>query len=63
MVRVVTCDEELRGRLIDLDLDRGLTLECKSTRRSISDAFSPRGPELESSLRQIALSNVLALEE
>ena len=63
MVRVVTYDEEFRGRLIDLDLDRGLTLELKATRRSVSDAFSPRGPELESSLRQVALSNVLTLEE
>jgi len=63
MVRVVTCDEELRGRLIDLDLDRGLTLDLEAARRGVSDAFSPRGPELESSLRQVALSNVLALEE
>ena len=63
MVRVVTCDEELRGRLIDLDLDRGLTLELKATGRSVSDPFTPRGPELESSLRQVALSNILTLEE
>jgi len=63
MVRVVTRDHELRGRLIDLDLDRGLTLELEAARRGVSDAFSPRGPELASSLRQVALSNVLALEE
>ena len=63
MVRVVTCDEELHGRLIDLDLDRGLTLELEAARRGVSNAFSPRGPEPESRLRQVALSNVLALEE
>jgi BirA family transcriptional regulator, biotin operon repressor / biotin---[acetyl-CoA-carboxylase] ligase len=63
MVRVVTCDEELRGRLIDLDLDRGLTLDLEAATRSVSDPFTPRGPELESSLRQVALSNVLTLEE
>ncbi len=45
MVRVVTRDHELHGRLIDLDLDQGLILE------------------LESSLRHVALSNVLALGE
>ncbi len=63
MVRVVTRDHELRGRLIDLDLDRGLTLDLEAAGRGVSDSFSPRGPELESSLRQVALSNVLALEE
>ena len=63
MVRVVTCDEKLRGRLIDLDLDRGLTLEVEAARRSDSDAFSARGPELELRLRHVALSIVLTLEE
>jgi BirA family transcriptional regulator, biotin operon repressor / biotin---[acetyl-CoA-carboxylase] ligase len=63
MVRIVTHDDELHGRLIDLDLDRGLTLELDATRRSIPDAFSARGPELDSRLRQVALSNVLSLED
>ena len=62
MVRVVTRDHELRGRLIDLDLERGLTLDLEAARRGVSDALSTHGPELESSLRQVALSNVLALE-
>jgi BirA family biotin operon repressor/biotin-[acetyl-CoA-carboxylase] ligase len=63
MVRVVTGDHELRGRLIDLDLDRGLTLDLETAREGVSHAVPSRGPDRESDLRQIALSSVLALEE
>ncbi len=63
MVRVMTRDQELRGRLVDLDLDRGLTLDLEPARRGVSPAFPARGPDRESSLMQVALSHVLALEE
>jgi BirA family biotin operon repressor/biotin-[acetyl-CoA-carboxylase] ligase len=63
MVRVVTGDHELRGRLIDLDLERGLTLELEAPWEGVSSALPSRGPDQGSGLRQIALSNVLALEE
>ncbi|MGA2704386.1 MAG: hypothetical protein ABSH35_25225 [Isosphaeraceae bacterium] len=59
----MTRDHELRGRLVDLDLDRGLTLELEAARRGVSNTLPARGPKRESSLRQVALSNVLALEE
>ena len=36
MVRVVTGDHELRGRLIDLDLDRGLTLDLESSLQRVA---------------------------
>jgi len=62
MVRVVTRDQELHGRLIDLDLERGLTLDLEAVRAGASNAFPSRGPEHESSLMQLAVSDVLILE-
>jgi len=63
LVRVVTRADELRGRLIDLDLDHGLTLELQAVGPNDSDAYSSPGPELESRRRQVALGNVVTLEE
>ncbi len=63
MVRVTTRDEELRGRLIDIGLDRGLTLELGGGERSVADTIADGSPERELNPRQIALSHVLALEE
>jgi hypothetical protein len=59
----VTRADELRGRLIDLDLDHGLTLELQAVGPNDSDAYSSPGPELESRRRQVALGNVVTLEE
>jgi BirA family biotin operon repressor/biotin-[acetyl-CoA-carboxylase] ligase len=51
VVRVVTPSDQVRGRLVDLDLERGLTLEL--------DKAGPGGPEH----LQLALSSILALDE
>ena len=62
MVRVVTRDEELRGRLIDLDLDRGLTLELSPTEELVADQRSADGSGPGSMLRRVSLSNIVSLE-
>ncbi len=62
-VRVLTRNEELRGRLVDLDLDRGLTLELIGSEPAAGGSSSADSPEPGSKLRQVALSNVMTLEE
>jgi BirA family transcriptional regulator, biotin operon repressor / biotin---[acetyl-CoA-carboxylase] ligase len=63
LVRVVTPGDQLRGRLVDLDLHRGLTLDLGAESQIGPEIDSPGTTEIQPRLRQVALGNVLALEE
>lgn len=63
MVRVVTPGDQLCGRLIDLDLLRGLTLELVTAGDRCPDRLSVARLGGSPGLRQVALGSVLALEE
>jgi BirA family transcriptional regulator, biotin operon repressor / biotin---[acetyl-CoA-carboxylase] ligase len=63
MVKVVTPSEQVRGRLLDLDLLRGLTLELSAAGQVSADRLSDAGLESFPEVRQVALRNVLGLEE
>jgi BirA family biotin operon repressor/biotin-[acetyl-CoA-carboxylase] ligase len=62
-VRVFISGDRLCGRLIDLDLLRGLTLELAATVDDAPDASSFDRPGGTSMMRQVALGSVLAVEE
>jgi BirA family biotin operon repressor/biotin-[acetyl-CoA-carboxylase] ligase len=63
LVRIMTRDDEMRGRLVDLDLDRGLILELDTDGQSVAEAFAAYDHERHSALIQVSLSKILALEE
>jgi BirA family biotin operon repressor/biotin-[acetyl-CoA-carboxylase] ligase len=63
MVRVVTPLEQYRGRLVDLDLQDGLTLDPRGSETAETlSAISPVTAS-ETGLERVALSEVLSLEE
>jgi BirA family biotin operon repressor/biotin-[acetyl-CoA-carboxylase] ligase len=62
-VCVVTRGEQVRGRLVDLDLHCGLTLELGGEARPCIGALDDRsGLDHESRLSRLPLGNVLAIE-
>jgi BirA family biotin operon repressor/biotin-[acetyl-CoA-carboxylase] ligase len=61
-VCVVTRDEQVRGRLVDLDLHRGLTLELGEERLRDRGLDPRSGLARESLLSQLPIGNVLAIE-
>ena len=63
MVRITTRDEELHGRLVGLELDRGLTVELNGSEPAAYGPATADSPEPGPKLRQVALSHVLTLEE
>ena len=62
MVRVVTPGDRISGRLVDLDLVRGLTLELSSGDGDLHPLSLARAADAPQ-LRQVALGSVLALGE
>jgi hypothetical protein len=62
MVRVVTLAEQFNGRLVNLDLQDGLTLDLRGSESA--EALSAISPEAapETGLERVALHEVLSLE-
>jgi BirA family biotin operon repressor/biotin-[acetyl-CoA-carboxylase] ligase len=63
LVRIMTLDNEMRGRLVDLDFDRGLILELDGDGRSVTAGCAANAQEPGSILRRVSLGKILALEE